>query len=61
MQTNQEHDQLYKAVIIGDAKVGKTKIVQRYGEDVFTDNYNSTIGVEFMVKKLVVDDQRIKL
>ena len=33
-----------KLVLLGDTAVGKTCIVQRYVNDDFTDDLNSTIG-----------------
>ena len=38
-----------KLVLLGDTAVGKTCIVQRYVNDDFTDDLNSTIGGVLMV------------
>lgn len=49
-----------KLVIIGDCGVGKTNILLRYSDNAFKLNYLSTIGVDFKVKTVIIDGQRIK-
>ncbi|XP_078500723.1 ras-related protein Rab-7L1 isoform X2 [Lissotriton helveticus] len=46
------HDHLFKVLIVGDATVGKTSLVQRYSNDSFTKHYKSTVGVDFALKVL---------
>ncbi|XP_074833777.1 ras-related protein Rab-7L1 isoform X2 [Carettochelys insculpta] len=38
------HDHLFKVLIVGDATVGKTSLVQRYANDSFNKHYKSTVG-----------------
>jgi len=38
-------DQLLKVVVIGDSGVGKSALLNRYADDVFTDSFISTVGV----------------
>lgn len=40
-----------KVVLSGDVAVGKTCLVNRFGHDVYSDNYQTTIGVDFDVQK----------
>ncbi|XP_074028491.1 ras-related protein Rab-34 [Leptinotarsa decemlineata] len=40
-----------KIIIVGDASVGKTCIVNRFCHKIFDTNYKSTIGVDFEVEK----------
>jgi len=54
-------DYLFKAVIIGDAEVGKTSITTRFAYGTFTDGYISTLGVDFIVKSLPIDNLVVKL
>jgi GTPase SAR1 family protein len=35
---------------VGEPQAGKTAFVQRYVEGRFTDNYKTTIGVDFALK-----------
>lgn len=45
-QTMGHHDHMFKVLIIGDATVGKTSLVQRYANDSFNKHYKSTVGGE---------------
>jgi len=40
----------FKVVIIGEKGVGKTSLVQRYTEDKFSENIDTTIGAQFNTK-----------
>lgn len=40
-----------KIVILGDASVGKTSLIQRYLQGVFTEDNISTIGASFFLKQ----------
>ncbi|MBN1328067.1 MAG: GTP-binding protein [Candidatus Heimdallarchaeota archaeon] len=53
-------DYLFKTIVIGDGAVGKTAITYRYATDKFQENYKMTIGVDFTIKQLVINDKRIK-
>lgn len=50
----QSHDVLVKVIIIGDSGVGKTVLMKRFCEGVFSDTYTATIGVDFKIKMLDV-------
>lgn len=56
-----KHEYLLKLIIIGDCAVGKTNILMRYCENSFKTNYSATIGVDFKVKSIQVDDTKIKM
>ena len=57
----QRHDFLYKVVILGDAKVGKTCIAKRFTEDVFSEDYLPTMVVDFKTKIVNHNGKAIKL
>lgn len=42
-----EYEATYKILILGDSGVGKTCLIFRFIEDVFSDSYISTIGKLF--------------
>jgi len=47
---------LFKIVVIGAAGAGKTSLVHRFTENVFLQDYKLTIGVDFIVKNLDIDE-----
>jgi small GTP-binding protein len=47
-----EFDFLFKVILIGAPGVGKTALGLRFVENVFQENHNATIGVEFYVKTI---------
>ncbi|CAF0935340.1 unnamed protein product [Adineta ricciae] len=59
--TEVEFDYLFKILIIGDSGVGKTTILQRFAQDYFSTEYVATIGVDFQIKTIDVDQKRCKL
>lgn len=52
----EENEHLYKILVIGDIGTGKTSIIQRYVHNTFSANYKSTIGVDFALKVLNIQD-----
>lgn len=54
-------DYLLKIVLIGDAAVGKSSLLLRYIDDIYEDNYTCTIGVDFKIKTIDIQDKRVKL
>ncbi|MFX1485998.1 MAG: Rab family GTPase [Promethearchaeota archaeon] len=41
---------VFKVVVVGDEKVGKTSLIVRYTEKRFTGDYKPTIGIDFAGK-----------
>ncbi|EDV22189.1 Ras-related protein Rab-35 [Trichoplax sp. H2] len=56
-----EYDHLFKLLIIGDSGVGKSSILLRFADNLFQGTYITTIGVDFKIRTIEVDGQRIKL
>ena len=56
-----EFEALYKIVLIGDSNTGKTSMLVRFADSIFTENYLCTIGVDFKIKTLKVDQKVLKL
>ncbi len=46
------HKSMFKVLILGDPAVGKTSLIRRYVDNYFASDYKSTIGVDFLVKKV---------
>ena len=55
------YDATFKIIIFGDAGCGKTTLTQRFLTNLFVSDQTMTIGVDFEVKSLTVDEQKIKL
>ena len=58
---NAEYDYLFKVLLIGNSGVGKSSLLLRFADDVFTDNFMPTIGVDFKIRTIEVDGKTIKL
>jgi small GTP-binding protein len=50
-----------KAVVVGDAAVGKTSLLVRYVKGIYNPSYILTIGVGFHVKDIVVGDAVLRM
>ncbi|XP_008289478.1 ras-related protein Rab-32 [Stegastes partitus] len=48
-------EKLFKVLVIGDVKVGKSNIILRYVKKRFDENYKGTIGIDFTLKTLEWD------
>lgn len=56
-----EYDYLFKILIIGDSGVGKSCLLLRFVDDSYTESYISTIGVDFKIKTINLDNKVVKL
>ena len=54
-------DRTYKVVFAGDAAVGKTSFINRLTKGHFVSNLASTLGVDFQVKTIRVDERNIAI
>ncbi len=61
MKPKERYDFMSKLIVIGDSGVGKTNIIIKFTEQYFKENYVATIGVDFKVKTIQVDDKKIRL
>lgn len=53
------YNNLYKILIVGDANAGKTAILDQFTNKNFDGKYISTIGIDFNVKCITVDDDAV--
>ena len=57
----ESYDHLLKLLLIGDAGVGKSSILLQFTEHTFDDNQQSTIGVDFKVRKVDIGQKKVKM
>lgn len=57
----QDYDYLIKLLLIGDSGVGKSCLLLRFAEDSFTSSFITTIGIDFKIKKVLIDGKWVKL
>ena len=55
------YDYTFKILLLGDASVGKTSFTKRYCYNIFNPSERLTIGVDFHVKTIELNNDRIKL
>ena len=55
------YDMQIKLLMIGDSGVGKTCLLLRYANDSFSPTFITTIGIDFKIKNIEIDDKRVKL
>ena len=54
-------ESLFKILLLGDSGVGKSCIIMRYIENNFSTNLMNSIGVDFKLKNIEIDNKKIKL
>ncbi len=52
---------VFKIMVIGDPSVGKTSLIRRFVENRFSEDYITTIGVDFLKKDVLVKDEIVTL
>ncbi|KAH3766893.1 Ras family protein [Pelomyxa schiedti] len=52
-------EHLLKVLVVGDMGTGKTSIISRYVYDCFSDQYKTTVGVDFSLKVLKWDEETL--
>ena len=57
----EEYDLMFKILLLGDSGVGKSSLLLRYTKNEFISDLRSTIGVEFALKYLTVDNFQLKV
>lgn len=56
-----DYDHLFKLLIIGDSGVGKSSLLIRFSDNTFSGSYITTIGVDFKIRTVVINGERVKL
>ncbi|XP_077424476.1 EF-hand calcium-binding domain-containing protein 4B [Vanacampus margaritifer] len=54
-------DRLFKIVLVGNSTVGKTSLLRRFCDDCFNPDTCATVGIDYSVKTIRVDDCQVAL
>jgi small GTP-binding protein len=54
-------DYKMQMIIIGDSGVGKTSFMDRFVEGSHQVAYNATVGIDFKVKRVEIDQKTVKI
>ena len=55
MSTSNEVEFVFKILLLGDSEVGKSCFLMRYSDNVFVENYITTIGLDYKLKNVKLD------
>ncbi|XP_054985436.1 ras-related protein Rab-19-like [Sorex araneus] len=61
MALDKNFDFKFKVIVIGDANVGKTCLVQHFASGVYSEAQQNTIGVDITVRSLDIDGKKVKM
>ena len=61
MKKMEQQQALFKLCIFGDGGVGKTTLVRKYLTGLFTPDTRLTVGVDFHIKKMAINDIDVRL
>ncbi|KAM8750997.1 EF-hand calcium-binding domain-containing protein 4B isoform 1-T2 [Acanthopagrus schlegelii] len=54
-------DRLFKIVLVGNSSVGKTCLLRRFCDDSFHPGTSATVGIDYSVKTITVDNSQVAL
>jgi Ras-related protein Rab-6A len=60
-KTKEQEEIKYKLIVIGDENVGKTSILNRFKNNLFSPEYEPTVGLDFQSIPILIDDQSVTL
>lgn len=52
---------ILKIALLGDPAVGKTSLINRYVDHKFENDYQPTLGVNIVAKKIIIDEKKIEV
>ena len=59
MSSSDEVDLVFKILMLGDSEVGKSCFLMRYSDNVFVENYITTIGLDYKLKSIKLDSGKV--
>ena len=55
MNSTKEVEFVFKILLLGDSEVGKSCFLMRYSDNIFVENYITTIGLDYKLKYVQLD------
>ena len=59
--SDDEYNFIFKVLLLGNSNVGKSSLFLRFVDDTWNDTFVPTIGVDFKIKSMEIDDKKIKM
>ena len=59
--TEENYDYIFKVLLLGNSDVGKSSLLLRFVDKVWTDSFVPTIGVDFKVKTMQIGEKTVKM
>lgn len=56
-----DYDEGFKIIIAGSSGVGKSSLLHRFVDNIYSENLLSTIGVDFKFKTLEIRGKKVKM
>ena len=57
----EDSNEKIKLMILGDSNVGKSSLLNKYCKNEFNEKYKTTIGLDFQIKNLNINNKKIEL
>ena len=55
------YNYIFKYIIIGDSAVGKSKLLLRFTDNTYKEEFQCTVGVEFGCRNLEINNKIIRI
>ena len=52
---------MMRLLVVGNSSVGKTCLLRRFSEGAYSENFIPTVGIDFAVKNMKIDNKTIKV
>lgn len=56
-----QNELIFKILVLGESRVGKSSVLNRFTENVFVETLPPTLGIDYKIKKIHVDNTDVKL
>ena len=58
---NRDYDHIFKIITLGESGIGKTSLIKRFAHDIFEENHLASIGLDFLIKVIDIENKIIKI